>query len=190
MDSNHSEKRWRGRALIVATATVTLIAVTYFYNTMMAPQWIRDFGLDIAARATIVSTTSETTVFSTMRGRPEPDSPYICMQNHTPFSWDRVFVVPSGGTNLDALIDLEWETSSREKLRQQMKSDDRYQLIAFVSRGRVIEHRLYYTLWADLSALGRHEGFSRQEAVFLADSDGEIYTLTVADNAPPNACLN
>ena len=180
----------QGRVLISIIFVATGIAVWLAYSATMAPRWIRDFGLDIAARATIVSTTSETTVFSTMQGRPEPDSPYICMKHSAPFTWDRVYFVQSGGKNLDVLRNLDWGGASPEELRQQMSQDDRYQLIVFVQGGRVIQQGYYFTLWADLTALGRVEGFSPQEAIFLADSDGEIYTLTIAENTPPNACLN
>ncbi len=188
MNEIPSYKRLRGRIWIVLTVAVTIFVGATLYNEIMAPRWIRDFGLDIAAKATIVSMNAEATVFSTMRGRPEPDSPYIYLNNSATFPWDRVFFVPSGGVNLDALVDLDWNEASLEDLQSQMKQDARYQLIAFVKDGRVVERGYYFTLWADLTALGRVKGFNRQEAVFLADSNGEIYTLTIANNAPLSAC--
>ena len=188
MDKTRQDKNRNTRLWIVAIVVATIAAGTFLYDMMMAPKWMRDFGLDMAAKATIVSVGTQATAFSTMKGRPEPDSPYICMVHAAPFSWDRVYFVASGGNALDSLENLDWDGGAIDDLRRQMASDQRYQLIVFAKDNRVIEQGYYFTLWADLAALGRPEGFNRQDAVFQADSNGEVYTLTVAKDAPANAC--
>ena len=180
---------WRkGKVWISAVALATAVAGWFIYDDLMSPQWMRSFGLDMAARGTIVSTNSEETVFSTMRGRADPDSPFICFTRSASFPWGQVYFVPSGGVLPKALADLDWNGANVDELGRRMARDDRYQLIAFARDGQVIEYGYYFTMWADLSALARQEGFGREDAVFLADSDGKIYSLMAADPVPNSAC--
>lgn len=180
---------WRkGKVWISAIAVSMAFAGWFSYDSLLSPQWMRSFGLDMAARATIVSTSTGDTVFSTMKGRADPDNPFICLTHSASFPWDRVYVVPSKRSISASLAAMDWDGEDVESLRRRMVGDDRYQLIAFTREGRVVDHGYYYTMWADLSALGRAQGFSRDEAVFLADSNGTTYTLTVADSAPTPVC--
>jgi len=169
---------WRqGRVWISAVGVIAAIAGWIVYDAMVAPRWMRDFGLEMHARATITSSKSEETAFSTMRGRPEPDSPYICFSDLVPFDWDRVFFVSSGGPIPRGLAELEWLSGEPSELNDRLSRDPRYQLIAFELAGQVIEHEYYFTLWADLSALGQARGYSRSDAVFVSESNGEIYSV-------------
>jgi hypothetical protein len=43
-------------------------------------------------------------------------------------------------------------------------------------------------MWANLSALARADGFSRETAVFIADSDGETFLVKPAVSFTPDAC--
>lgn len=174
--------------VILGIFLVSALAGWFAYDAMMAPRWMRDFGLDMAARAKIVSTPSQITAFSTLKGRPDPDNPYICLRNVTSFDWDRVYFVGSGGQVADRLSLLDWDGEDLFTLNSRMKNDSRYQLIAFEHDGRVIEHGFYYTLWADLSRLADPKGLSKDQAVFLAESDGETYSLTLADPKEEASC--
>jgi hypothetical protein len=167
---------------------LTGLAGWVMYDAMMAPRWMRDFGLEMAAKATIVSSRSEETAFSTMKGRAEPESPYICLADITSFDWDRVYVIGSDGQVTGDLGAKDWQGEDLNVLNRRMREDNRYQLIAFERQGQIIEQGFYFTMWADLTDLARPEGFTPNEAVFLADSDGEVYTLSVAGPASANHC--
>ena len=178
MTTNFNTAVWRqGRVWISAIGLVTAVAGWFFYDAMMAPRWMRDFGLDMGVHATIVSYTSEETAFSTMRGRAEPENPYICLTRSAAFSWDRVFFIPSGGPLPEALAQLDWGGENTAELNNRLARDSRYQVIAFERDGQVVEFEYYFTMWADLSALARPGGLSRSEAVFTAESDGETFTV-------------
>ena len=182
---------WRqGRIWISAVAVVTAFAGWLVYDTMMAPEWMRNFSLEMTARATIVSDISKETAFSTMRGRAEPDSPYICFTALAAFDWDRVFFVPPGGPVSKPLAELEWVEGAVTDLNARLDSDPRYQLIAFEDDGVVVEHDYYFTIWADLSALGRPEGFGRAEAVFVAESNGTTFIVEPIASLNSNPCID
>ncbi|MDG2243062.1 MAG: hypothetical protein P8L66_06170 [Rhodospirillaceae bacterium] len=189
MTDNSDGAIWRqGRIWISVVSIVTGLAGWLAYDAMVSPKWMRDFGLEMTARATIISDRSAETAFSTMRGRPEPDSPFICLANLTPFEWDRVFFVASGGPVPSPLAKLNWVGESVVELNTRLESDPRYQLIAFERAGEVVELGYYFTMWANLSALGRADGFSRESAVFIADSDGETFAVRPEVSFGPDAC--
>lgn len=180
---------WRqGKVWMSAVAIVSGIAVWLAYDAMMAPSWMREFGLDIAARAKIVAVSNEETAFSTMKGRVEPDSPYVCFSKVADFDWDRVYFVASGGPLSEQLSALKWDEGAVAEINGRMAGDDRYQVIAFERDGMVISHDYYFTMWADLKALGQPAGFSQSEAVFVAESDGETYTVKPAGPSVASAC--
>lgn len=164
-----------------AVAVVAGIAGWYVYDAMMAPGWMRDFGLDISARANVVTVSSGETAFSTMQGREDPDSPYICFSHSADFAWDRVYFVPSGGPIQNGLAALSWPKGTIEDINTRMANDSRYQLIAIERDGTVVDHGYYFTMWSDLSELARANGFSRSEAVFTAESNGETFTVKPAE---------
>lgn len=172
-----------------AVAVVTGVVGWLVYDAMVAPAWLRDFGLEIAARAKIVAVSKDQTAFSTMEGRAEPDSPYICFSQVAEFDWDRVYVVPSGGAFSETLAALDWANVSISEIKSRMVDDPRYQVIAFEHGGVVVEHDYYFTLWGDLSALAQPTGFNRAEAIFVAESDGETYTVKPAQPVTDAPCL-
>jgi len=163
-----------------AVAVVAGLAGWYVYDAMMAPGWMRDFGLDISARAKVLSVSSGETAFSTMQGREEPDSPYICFSRSADFDWDRVYFVASGGPIPNGLAALSWPEGTVQDINMRMANDPRYQVIAIERDGSVVEHGYYFTIWADLSELARANGFSRSEAAFTAESNGETFTVKPA----------
>lgn len=181
---------WRqGKVWMSAVAVVTGIAGWMVYDAMMAPGWMRDFGLEVAAKAKIVATNQDQTAFSTMQGRVEPTSQYICLARVADFSWDRVHVIPSGGTLSGPVLDLEWSGGNIDEILARMADDDRYQLFVFEQAGRVVEYEYYFTMWADLSALARPTGYTKTEAIFVAESNGETYTIMPADVNSGSVCL-
>ncbi|MEQ8733880.1 MAG: hypothetical protein RIC29_03080 [Rhodospirillaceae bacterium] len=180
---------WRkGWIWISAVGLITAIAGWLVYDAMMAPSWMRKFGLDIAARATIVGAPSDQTAFSTMKGREAPDSPYICFADSAAFAWDRVYFVASGGPIVPPLADLDWQGEDLTAMNERLARDERYQLVAFQRDDQVVEFSYYFKIWADLTALDRTEGFDRATAVFTSESDGEIYTLKPAEPGQLAAC--
>ena len=180
---------WRkGWVWISAVGAITAIAGWLVYDAMMAPSWMRQFGLDMAARATIVGAPSDQTAFSTMKGRAAPQSPYICFTDSAAFEWDRVYFVSSGGPLVPPLADLNWLGEDLSAMNDRLASDERYQLIAFQRDNQVVEFSYYFKIWADLTALDRAEGFDRTTAVFTAESDGEIYTLRPTELGQLAAC--
>ncbi len=182
-------RSWRkGQVWITATAVLTAVAGWFVYDALMAPRWMRAFGLDVAARATIVSSLSNNIAFSSLKDRPDPDSPYICMSKSATFPWQRVYIVPSGGTIPENLTLIPWPDEDVDLHQSRLNSDDRYQLIVFVDDDQVVEYGYYFTIWADLSALGHTNGFARDEAVFSAESNGEIYRLQFVEEAPYDVC--
>lgn len=191
MTSVNDDAFWRqGKVWISIVAIITSIGGWLVYDAMTAPRWMRDFGLEMAARATVTAPMSEESAFSTMRGREEPDHPYICLGDIAPFDWDRVFVVTSGGPLPPKLSGLSWPSGENEvaELNMRLAGDSRYQLIAFEFEGAVVDHGFYFTLWADLSDLSHRDGFSRQEAVFVASSDGESYRVTTISRSDTTPC--
>ncbi|NKB45702.1 MAG: hypothetical protein GKS03_15630 [Alphaproteobacteria bacterium] len=189
MTENSDDAIWRqGRVWMSAVGVVTAIAGWFVYDAMMAPAWMRELSLEMTARATIVSDRSKETAFSTMRGRPEPDSPYICLSKLTSFEWDRVFFVPSGGPISSPLAGFKWQEESVSEVNSRLASDTRYQLIAFERDGSVVEYDYYFTLWADLSAVGQPDGFDRNDSVFVADSNGDTYIVRPAASSGSNRC--
>lgn len=181
---------WRqGKVWMSAVAVVTGIAGWMVYDAMMAPSWMRDFGLDIAARAEIVAINQQETAFSTMQGRAEPESPYICFSNSAKFEWDRVYFVQSGGPVPGSIAGFEWQDGVVADINRRMAEDSRYQLIAFERGGTVVEHEYYFTMWADLTEIARPTGFSRTDAVFIAESNGETYAVMPVKQAGASSCL-
>ena len=177
-----------GRFWLLVSVTATFIAGWFMYDAMMAPRWMRDFGLDISNKARIVSVNPGRTVFSSLNGRPEPKSYYICFSESARFEWNRVYFVASGGQVSGLLSEMDWQGENLVELNRRMRLDDRYQLIAFENNGRIIEHGFYFTMWANISSLATDAGFSKADAVFLADSDGETYELRLADSADGFVC--
>jgi hypothetical protein len=189
MTAQDNQQLWRkGWVWISAVGVITAIAGWFVYDAMMAPSWMRKFGLDMAARATLVGTPSDQTVFSTMKGRAEPDSPIICFTDSAAFDWDRVYFVASGGPLVPPLADLDWQGEDLAAMNDRLAKDARYQLVAFQRGDQIVEFSYYFTIWADLSALDQAEGFDRTSAVFTAVSDGEIYTLRPTEPGQLAAC--
>jgi len=149
---------------------------------------MRAFAEELAMRATVVSTSTPTTAFSTMKGRADPDSPYICFGNITDFKWDRVYFIPSGGPVPKELASMHWKTSDVTEIDERLARDDRYQLIVFTNGEQVSQVGYYFTIWGDISALGQTQGFDPESAVFVAESDGETYTVLPVDGSARALC--
>jgi hypothetical protein len=85
---------------------------------------------------------------------------------------------------------LDWIGAEVTDLNTRLGSDPRYQLIAFEDDGVVVEHDYYFTIWADLSALGRPAGFGRAEAVFVAESNGTTFIVEPISPLSSNSCID
>ncbi|MBP02639.1 MAG: hypothetical protein CMM25_07505 [Rhodospirillaceae bacterium] len=168
---------------------VMCIFISIFaYRTLLSPRWVREFSLDIAARAEILSYSPDTTAFSAIRNRKEPDSPYICLEKFTEFNWDRVYFV-SGVHQLPNHLKVKnWLDNSYENLYDLLARDSRYQFIIFERNGNIIDSEHYFSMWADFSEITKMSGYLPLEAVFLAESDGVRYTLKATQNVKSNYC--
>ena len=178
----------RGWFVITLAFGVAGAAVWFAYDVMMAPRWMRAFAEELASRATVVSTSAPDTAFSTMKGREDPDSPFICISELTDFDWDRLYVVQSGGPVQPALEAMSWARDSARTMNARLARDPRYQLIVFTRGGEVTAFDYYFTMWGDLSAVARPQGFDPMSAVFVAESNGGSYTVLQADVDADTAC--
>ena len=69
-----------------------------------------------------------------------------------------------------------------------MEKDDRYQLIVLLKGDQVIADEPFFTFWADLSGLGRPDGYGPETAVFTAAVHGGRYVLAPVAPPFPPAC--
>lgn len=182
-------RRYTGKIAVLGIAAALGFVLLGYAFTLPDP-WLRSFGAEIAYRA---------------EGDPNPPLPedsrqeqrreavenrLICMASVADFPWDAMFVIPSGQhlTTHPVLGTAAWADGTVGDVDRLLNDDDRYQLIALVDDGRVVEHQLFYTFWGDLSALARPAGFTRDTAIFTAASRGGRYILRVADTAQPSQC--
>lgn len=177
-------------------AVVTFIAVFVFgwlvYRQGIPPAWLRDFAAEIAllAEADPEAPLPEDTRQATPRGLAE--SPYICAANVIPLSWDKLLVATTADearTNAD-LGSASWtgNWSSAGDLANELARDSRYQAVVLLKDGKVQAAELFFTFWADLKGLARPEGFTPNQAVFVAAVKKGTYVLTTPAEIPPDAC--
>lgn len=184
-----AQKSNTGKFVVLGFAAVFLIG-GYFYQRYIPPAWLHAFGADIALRATADpnAPVPEDSRQATPRGLA--DSPYICVAKTVTEPWDRMVVVTSReALRENALLTAaQWPEDNRDALAKEMADDARYQLIVLLKDNAVSEAEFFYTFWADLKALNRPEGFTRDEAVFTAASQNQLYVVTPAADAPADAC--
>jgi len=177
----------RRLAIIGLLLILTVVAGGLYYQFVPAP-WLRNLAEDIVLRAAI-SEGQTVGTFSPLSGRESPRSPNICLSKFTPFAWDRFYVV-APFTDLQShpsLGQFNWPVDDLDTLSKRLLNDSRYQLLVFVQQDRVVEYQHYFTLWGDLSALMRTEGFGPESAIFTALSKENQYVLMPSDK-PPESC--
>ncbi len=169
-----------GKALFSLCVIALAVVGWFVYDATMAPDWMRKFAEELNTRATITGEFRPEAAFPTLKNRPDPDSPYICFSHIADFEWDRLYIVPSGGPIPISITAFDWPDEPVSELSDRLASDPRYQIIAFTLAGRVVDYAYYFTIWGDLSEAASPQGFDRSEAVFVAESDGQSFTLRPA----------
>ena len=188
----HLKPVWRapsGTAFVLGFIAV-FVAGWFAYRTTIPPTWLRDFGSEIAFRATPdpLAPPPNDTRQATPRGLAR--NPYICLAHVIHLPWDRFVAVTErdGLLRHPVLSQVKWPRQSLEDMAQRLSGDARYQLVVLLQGDRVVGAHLFYTFWAELDAISRPEGFSREEAVFTAVVKGGTYVLAPITDAPADAC--
>jgi hypothetical protein len=184
-------KRLRSGSLLVL-GLIAVFAVGWFvYRVTIPPAWLRDFGSEIALRATPDPNAGppEDARMETPRGLA--DHPYICAANAIHVPWDRLVFVESGQElrTQPALADAKWPPGLLDRFADELKRDERYQLVALVKDNAVVDAQLFYTFWAKLDAVATDDGYSPASAIFTAAVKDGTYILSPAPDAPADACV-
>ncbi|MSO97889.1 MAG: hypothetical protein EXR11_06690 [Rhodospirillaceae bacterium] len=183
---------WRSGKAVVFVITAVLVFGSYFYEKTVPPAWLRAFAADMALRAAADPNPPlpEDTRQASPRGLA--DNSLICMVNAMSWPWDRVvFVTHAQGKSLSThpvLATAKWTNSTLADTQTLLSADDRYQLIVLLQGNAVLDSQIFYTFWADLSALAQPEGFGRENAIFTAESRGGRYVMATAMNATLDTC--
>ncbi len=163
----------------------------FIYRAAIPPTWLRDFGVEIALRAKPDPNAPppEDTRMETPRGLAA--DPYICFANVVKDpAWTKLFFVSADQPLRDqpALAQATWPPGLFEKFAGELERDPRYQLVALVDNNAVVDAQLFYTFWTKLDAVVRPEGYSRDNAIFLAEVKDGAYVLLPAPDAPTDIC--
>lgn len=177
-------------------AVLTFIAVFVFgwlvYRQGIPPAWLRDFAADIALRAEADPDAPLPEDSRQVTPRGLADTPYICAANVIPLSWDRLVVATTADeARMNAILsNASWTGAwdSAGDLANELARDSRYQAVVLLKDGKVQAAELFFTFWADLKDLARPEGFSANEAIFVAVVRKGAYVLTTPAEIPPDAC--
>jgi hypothetical protein len=180
---------WRTGRGVIAVIALGLAIGGFFYLKTLPPAWLRAFGAEIALRAAADPNAALPTDTREASPRGLADNPLICLGRIAKQDWDRVvFVTHEQGKSLTehpVLAEADWP--KREADRVQLVADDRYQLVVLMRGSTVVDSQFFFTFWANLSALARAEGFSRDTAIFTAESHAGTYVLS-ASSATLDAC--
>lgn len=183
------QKSNTGKFVVIGFGIFLLVG-GYFYQRYIPPGWLHDFGADIAFRASADPNAPLPADSRQASPRGLADSPYICVAKIVRKPWDRIFIATSGDdlrANA-ALAAAKWPDDNMAALGAEMANDPRYQLIVLMNGDTVSAAEFFYTFWADLKAVARPEGFTREQAVFTAASQAGVYVVSSAAEAPADAC--
>ncbi len=163
----------------------------FVYRVAIPPTWLRDFGAEIALRATPDPNAPPPgdTRMETPRGLAT--SPYICFATAVKEpAWTKLVFVSADQPLRDQpiLAQAIWPEGLLDKFAGELERDPRYQLVALVNDNTVVDAQLFYTFWAKLDNVTRPEGYSPAEAIFLAEVKDGTYVLSPAIDAPSDAC--
>ncbi len=180
-----------GTALVLGLIVV-FVAGWFAYRTTIPPTWLRQFASEIAFRATPDPFAPPPADVRQATPRGLAKAPYICLANVIDLPWDR-FVAVTERANLlrhPVLSLAKWPRQSLEDVALQLGRDARYQFVVLLQGDTVIAVHLFYTFWAELDAISRAEGFSREEAVFTAAVQRGTYVLSPVMERPADVCAS
>jgi hypothetical protein len=176
----------------LVVAFVAIFALGWFlYRTTIPPTWLRNFGEAIAVSARPDPNAPLPEDSRQETPRDPTASPYICGARAISRAWDRLVVVPSGADAREqpVLAAAEWpKNDPLARYAEKLRHDPRYQGLVLLDHGKVVADAIFFTFWADLSALARPEGFTPADAIFTAKVANGTYVLSVANDVPADIC--
>ncbi|TAL03140.1 MAG: hypothetical protein EPO08_04980 [Rhodospirillaceae bacterium] len=180
----------RSGTVVVLGIAAFMAAGWLLYRDFIPATWLRNFAADIALRASPDPTAPPPADTREATPRGLAANPYICLRKLVPFDWDRLVVVPSKGDLRTApgLQGVVWPDDAPTRYPARMADDPRYQLIVLVKGDQVVADELFYTFWADLSALAGPDGFTPETAIFTAVVQGGRYVLTPVAASALSVC--
>ncbi len=193
-----ADAKWPGFRLSNGTwAVLTFVAVFGFgwfmYRDGIPPAWLRDFAAEIALRAEADPDAPVPEDSRQVTPRGLAGTPYICVANIIPLTWDKMVVVTNADearTQTD-LVNASWKGawSSAENLSNELARDERYQAVVLLRDGKVEAAELFFTFWANLKNLARPDGFTPGDAIFVAAVRKGTYVLSIPPEIPADACI-
>ncbi len=180
----------RAGTLVVLGLFAVLAVGWFWYRPHIPPAWLHALASDIALRATTDPNAPAPEDMRQATPRNLADSPYICPAKVIALPWDKMIVVAKaeGLIANPVLGRATWPQNDFEAKAAQLARDNRYQLIVLLKDNAVVDAQLFYTFWADLNGIARPEGFTRDEAIFTADSKSGVYVVSAAVDKPPETC--
>jgi hypothetical protein len=176
--------------LLVLGFGVFLFVGWFAYRPYIPPAWLHSLSSDIALRAVVPTDAPPPEDIREATPRGLADSPYICAANVVPLAWDHLIAVaPKQDVRKHPVLrKAKWTSESLDVVAERLMRDERYQLIVLLENNTVLDARIFFTFWGDLSGISRPEGYTRDEAVFTAVSKDGVYVLSPATDVPPHAC--
>jgi hypothetical protein len=180
----------RSGTILVVVLIAVLTGGWLVYRHLIPPRWLHNFAVEIALRATPDPNAPPPEDVRQATPRGLASHPYICMRAVVPFAWNRLIIVPSGGDPRDngILRNAEWPDKGLTRFAALLSHDPRYQLIVLLQDGRVVGDDLFFTFWADLSALGQPDGYTPETAIFTAAVHNGHYVLSPVPPPYPQVC--
>ncbi len=163
----------------------------FVYRVTIPPKWLRNVGAEIALRAKPDPNAPPPDDTRQQTPRTVVAQPYICFGNVvTEPAWTKIVFVSADQALRDqpVLAQAKWPDGVFDKFAGELERDQRYQLVALVKDNAVVDAHLFYTFWAKLDAVATPEGYSPENAIFLAEVKDGTYVLLPAPDAPPDAC--
>jgi hypothetical protein len=178
-----------GSLLIIGFGAFLLLG-WFLYRPYIPQAWLRDLAADISYRAAVDINAPPPEDVREASPRVEPESPFICVAKTVRPAWDRLIVLTSGQDPRanPLLANAVWTDGSVAALAESLAGDERYQYIVLLNGQTVADAQMFFTFWGDLSALARPEGYTPDEAIFIASSRNGVYVVTPAVNPPAGAC--
>ena len=164
----------------------------FIYRAAIPPTWLRDFGSEIAMRAKPDPNAPPPEDTRQVTPRVVIPHPYICFANVVKDpAWTKLVFVSTEQALKDqpVLAQATWPRGLFEKFADELERDPRYQLVALVNGNTVVDAQLFYTFWAKLDQVIKPEGYTPENAIFLAEvKDGTYVLLPAPEDAPANIC--
>jgi hypothetical protein len=176
--------------LLVLGLGLVLVVGWFGYKPMIPPVWLHAFGADIALRAEVDPDAPLPQDSRQASPRGLADSPYICVAKLVTQPWDRIVFVTANQDlhTYPVLTAAKWPGDAMEDVAAELAKDKRYQLIVLIKDNAVIDAQKFFTFWANLEGVARPDGFTPADAIFTATSKDGVYVVSLAENAPPEAC--